>query len=62
MLDNMTEEQQKYCIHQCKQGKQKVHELLHICDSVFDVVEDMQSFIKECWKKGCPYLNKNLLN
>ncbi len=56
--NNLTEEQRKYCIHQCKYGKQKVQELLHTCDSIFDMVEDMQIFTEICHEKNnCPFDN-----
>ena len=48
MVGKLTEEQRKYCITQCKYGKEKAQELLHICDSIFDAVEDMQNFAEIC--------------
>ena len=43
-----------YCINKCEIGKEKMKELLHNCDSVFDAVIDMQCFIKKCMENdGC---------
>lgn len=45
---NLMEEQQKYCITQCRYGKEKMIELLHTCDSIFDAVADMEEFTQSC--------------
>lgn len=59
---SLTKEQQKYCLHQCEYGRQKPQELLQVCDSVFDAIEDMQSFVEECWQNGCKKCENKMLN
>ena len=39
-----------YCITQCPCGKAKVAELLKECDSVWDVVDEMKCYTKQCSK------------
>lgn len=43
-----------YCILECPIGKPKSDEFLKSNNSGFDASKDMQIFVDECIKVGCP--------
>lgn len=43
-----------YCNYVCEKGKKQREKLIWACESVFDAVSDMQSYINECYQT-CPF-------
>lgn len=46
-----------YCSFVCKKGCEQRNKFMDECESVFDVVSSMQSFVKDCSVK-CLYKEK----